>query len=367
VRILAVTHVFPNRRDPHAWPYQRQQFAALAKRCELTVLVPVPPSVFVRVPREDVIDGVCAIYIPTLASLAPHALHARRADVILGTCAYPDACAALVLARSVGRPAVVKVHGADLDVVGRRAVPRAVLRRLLPLVHGAVAVSRPLAERLTRLGVPRARIHVVPNGVDRELFTPQDRNLARRALGVPEPGALLLFVGRLEREKGVRELLDAFVRVRFVRPDVRLALVGDGPMLGQIDVARVFGGAVMTPGKRPPREVSTWLAACDALVLPSWHEGTPNAVLEALASGRPVVASYVGGIPEVVRDSRVGRLVPPRDAVLLADALLEVLEATWDPTAIRAFAPGTWDESAGRLYDVLALAAGEPTNRPAPR
>jgi glycosyltransferase involved in cell wall biosynthesis len=106
-------------------------------------------------------------------------------------------------------------------------------------------------------------------------------------------------------------------------------------------------------GDLPLTEVSRWLAAADALVLPSWAEGTPNVVLEALAAGRPVVATHVGGIPDVIEHGVTGLLVPPRDAPALATAMAEALGRTWDEAALLAAAPPSWDESAAKLLDLL--------------
>ena len=99
------------------------------------------------------------------------------------------------------------------------------------------------------------------------------------------------------------------------------------------------------------------MGACDVLALPSWAEGMPNVVFEALATGRPVVASSVGGIPEALSDPRAGIVIPPKDAEALQDALCAALERPWDESAVRASGPLPWFESARALYDVLAGAA----------
>ena len=113
----------------------------------------------------------------------------------------------------------------------------------------------------------------------------------------------------------------------------------------------------MAPGARPLKEVAQWLAACDVFTLPSWQEGTPNVVLEALASGRPVVATRVGGIPDVLPDPQAGRLVPARDAASLADAIAVTIERArrgeLAPERMRALGPKSWNESADALADVL--------------
>jgi glycosyltransferase involved in cell wall biosynthesis len=196
------------------------------------------------------------------------------------------------------------------------------------------------------------------NGVDSARFHPRDRQASRAALGVPDDARVVLFVGRLEPQKGIHELLDAFEQVRARVRRATLALVGDGVSTGDVRArtARWEAGAVRILGSLPPGEVAAWMGACDIMTLPSWAEGTPNVVLEALASGRPVVATRVGGIPDVLADERAGILVPPRDAGALATALRQALARRWDEVAVRASGPGSWDESAQRVANVLERA-----------
>jgi glycosyltransferase involved in cell wall biosynthesis len=99
------------------------------------------------------------------------------------------------------------------------------------------------------------------------------------------------------------------------------------------------------------------MAACDLLVLPSWNEGTPNVILEALASGRRVVATGVGGIPDVISSPALGELVSPRDPEALAAALGSALNQPYDPAELAAAVPGGWEDSAARLHQVLLAAA----------
>jgi glycosyltransferase involved in cell wall biosynthesis len=394
MRVVVVTKIFPSSLEPLSSPFNRQQIGELARRCDVEVLEAIPHVPLARalsvperaarlaaLPRHERVHGIDVtyvrqLYVPRLglpvavplylASLLPHRERLRAADVVLATWAYPDGCAAVLAARALGKPCVVKVHGADVNVVLQRRAPQRVAARVLPLADAVVSVSRPLGEELVRLGVPRERVHVVANGVDSSLFFPRDRDEARRELGLPEDARVVLFVGRLEPQKGLRELLDAFHRVRARVPRSVLVLVGDG--VGAEEArARAAAwpeGVVRVVGSRPHAEIATWLGACDVFALPSWAEGTPNVVLEALASGRPVVGTKVGGIPDVLGDERAGILVPPRDASALADALVSALHATWDENIVRACGPRSWRESAGALYEVLEAVTARPPLAP---
>ena len=387
MRVLAVTKIFPNAAEPLSAPFNRQQFAALARHCRVDVLATIPwyPGAgllarwssagrLAAVPRAEVIEGLevrhpRTLFVPRIghalwgpmyaASLAPEVPRWRgKVDVVLGSWAYPDGFAAILLARALGVPVVVKLHGSDINVIAQLPGPRRLMRWLLPRANRVVAVSRALAAEIAGLGVPAERIALVMNGVDGELFRPRDRAAARAELGLPA-GPLLVYVGNLKASKGVLDLIAAFEAAR--HPSLRLAMVGGGDERAAIDAAAArLGDRLIAAGPRPLAEVPTWMAACDALVLPSWAEGTPNVVLEALACGRRVVATAVGGIPDLITGPALGELVPPRDPAALAAALVRAADSSYDPAAVaRLGARGGWDASAAALHEVLASAVAE--------
>ncbi len=386
LRVLIVTREFPSAAHPFASAFNRQQFGALGKRCDVEVLATIPwfPGAGLwarwsaaggpgRVPGRERIDGLEVshpryLYLPRFgrvlggalyaASLAREVLRRRgRHDVLLASWAFPDGVAGVALAWLLGVPAVIKVHGSDMNVLAKLPAVALNLRWALPRARRVVAVSRPLADAVAAFGVPRPRIDVLPNGVDERLFQPRDRAAARAELGHPgDPQRWLLYVGRLEEAKGVLDLLQAFAALARRRGDLRLVLVGDGSARGACQQAAAAwpGDRILVAGPRPLEEVAGWLAACDALVLPSWAEGTPNVVLEALACGRRVVATAVGGTPDVVTGPELGELVPPRRPDLLAEALARAADAVYDPvTVARAGARHGWGESARLLERAL--------------
>jgi len=379
MRVLAITRIFPNAAEPQSAPFNRLQLAALGRRCRVEVIATLPwfPGVglaarwsaaghLVRVPREEQIAGLPvthprALYVPRLhaasaalyaASLAPEVLARRgHVDVVLGTWAYPDGCAAVALAALLGVPAVVKLHGSDLNVVARLRGPRAQLRALLPRAARVVAVSRALAAEAEALGVPADRIRLVRNGVDGDRFRTADRAHARAALGLAPERTLVLYVGHLKENKGVLDLARAMEDV----DGADLAVVGSGEAEGALRAELApLGERARMVGERPHEEVPTWMAAADLVVLPSWNEGTPNVVIEALACGRRVVATEVGGTPDLVTSSLLGALVPPKTPMALAAAINEALATSYDPDAVAAAAHAdSWDDSAAALHRVL--------------
>jgi teichuronic acid biosynthesis glycosyltransferase TuaC len=388
MRALIITKIFPNCVERLSSPFNRRQFAALSRLCELEVLATIPwfPGAsalgrwsaagrLARVPAEEHIDGLRVrhprvAFVPKIghgmagplyaASLATTVLPYRgRVDVVLGAWAYPDGFAAVAIADMLGVPCVIKLHGSDMNVVAHLPGPRRRLLWALPRASRVVAVSRQLAERALELGVRPERVDVVPNGIDRDVFRPSDRAQARRALGLPDAAPIVLYVGHLKEEKGALDLIRAFGSVGDRLQGARLVMVGDGAAESACRaLATELGVSVDFAGAQPHETIPTWLAAADTLALPSWNEGMPNVVVEALACGRPVVATAVGGIPDVL-DSLSGILVPPREPRALGEALVQTLSKTHDAEAISAgLKRPDWPTSARLLYESLLSALG---------
>ena len=179
----------------------------------------------------------------------------------------------------------------------------------------------PLAISTEALGVPKSKIKVVANGVDRR-FQPADRRVMRERLGLPDGEFIVLFVGLLVPVKGVDLLVGALAEL--VDPKPLCLLIGDGPERPELERQAAelgVGERLRFVGCRSSDEIPTWMGAADILVLPSRSEGRPNVVLEAQACGLPVVATRVGGTPELVCDGKTGLLVESEDVAGLADAL----------------------------------------------
>jgi glycosyltransferase involved in cell wall biosynthesis len=141
------------------------------------------------------------------------------------------------------------------------------------------------------------------------------------------------------------------------RSDVRLAFVGDGPLLQRLRERALGRSDIIVTGSLDGAKVGDWLAACDLLTLPSYHEGTPNAVLEAFSSGRPIVATHVGGIPDICTSPVYGELVTPGAVSELTSAYERVLSTPYMPDQIAACpALCSWEENARRVLSFLQTA-----------
>lgn len=249
----------------------------------------------------------------------PHLLHVHHV--------WPAADRYLLsLAEAAGvGPVVVTEH-----IVGRShsAPQRALKRRELARAAAVTAVCGAVADSLVAdYGVPSERVRVVPNGADLpdEDAEAGEMRAIREEFRAGPYRPLWVVAARLEEQKGHDVLLDALAEVRARGLAFTAALAGDGTRRAALETRAAelgLGDHVRFLGQL--EEVGPLLLAADAVVLPSRWEGLPLTLLEALARGRPVVASAVGGVPEVVEDGVSGRLVPPGDPAALADALCEV-------------------------------------------
>jgi len=307
-------------------------------------LIPVPRAEvgYVAYPVLPVITRGINGYV--LGGRLLRRLRHYRPDVVLGYFVHPEGSAALHAARELGVPAVVCAVGSDLRRIPGR-FSRYLTRKTLERASTVIAVSGDLVRCAIELGAPPDRTIRIVNGCDGGLFKPAARKAARAELGIPDSARMVLFAGHLVELKGLHELLAAFDVLSADRRAI-LAVLGSGPLRNAVSAAAErHCGRILAPGARPPEEVARWLAACDVVCLPSHSEGCPNIVIEALTCGRPVVASAVGGIPELVNSSN-GVLVAPGDPPALAAALEGALSRQWDAQAIALDGGRTWADVA---------------------
>lgn len=384
LRILISTGIFPNRERGNRGIYNLKQAEALRRYCEVRVIAPVPyfprflPSStyasYARIPRADRI-GIFEVAYPryfvtprVLRSLHGFFLylsvwrHYRRAiaefrpDVILGFFAYPYGFANALLGATFGVPVVVSCRGSDINWIARSRIRGRLIAWSLRRCVRVFAVSGAMRDSIAALGVPADHVAVVPNGIEPERFPRDDPGPARERLGLEADRRWIVAVGRLSYEKGPDVLVRAFARLR--DEDTRLALVGDGPMEEALRaLADEMGVAdrVHFAGDRPHDEVFAWITAADVFALPSRTEGWPNALVEALACGRPAVAARVGGVPEILTDESLGLMVEPEDPAALAAALEDALGRSWDRDHIAARGRARdWDAVARDMLDEFA-------------
>ncbi|HTM36705.1 MAG TPA: glycosyltransferase [Terriglobales bacterium] len=355
--VLVLSHMFPNEREPSAGIFVLEQVRALRK-LGITVLVvsPTPwapswlrflPSVrkYLAIPRQSSVDGFVVLRprVPTLPRerllaasgllfyLSCRRLVARlaretRIDLIHAHAILPDGFAAVLLGGEFQLPVVCTAHGSDVRVapLSNRIVRWASVWALRH-VDRLIGVSGELQTKAFLLAGVR-QFTVIHNGADHKTFMPVSKEEARRRLHLTATGKLICFVGYLRLEKALDNLLQGFALLG--RADSQLCIVGDGPLKAALTAQAEslnIAHACLFAGARPHDEIPLWLSAADCLALCSLTEGMPTILPEAMLCRVPIVATPVGGIPEIIRHGETGLLVPCSDGAAIAAALNSLL------------------------------------------
>ena len=292
----------------------------------------------------------------------------RRFDLVHAHWIVPNGIAAA--AAGGGAPLAIGLHGSDVFLAERRGV-RLLARWALSRSRLLTGCSPELVERVRALGFPAERSRVIPYGVDVGTFhpAPERRTIWRRRLGIPDASPLLLGVGRMATKKGFQVLIELLPALLAERRELHVVLAGAGDLLERFRQAmRSWPDRVHFPGQVLRDTLPDLYRAADLFVLPAVHDargnvdGLPNVILEAMASGLPVVASGISGIPLAVADGETGLLVPERDPGALLGALRRLLA---DPAAARvmgekgrrrAAAELTWDAVAAQYREAYLAA-----------
>lgn len=382
LRIAVVSRYFPSSAEPWQGRSAYETLRVLPSEADIHVFYPNPifPS-FLR-PRSRLFVGLDKSYSPAdvnvsyfdypafplisrpfngamaARTLLPH-VRAFHPDLIFSPFLYPVSYAGLQIAKRLRVPIVAMGIGSDIHSIADR-ISAMYTRRVLREADFLVTVSDDLRQKALAMGASPERSRAILNGCDPSVFHVRDRAEVRQQLKLDPESRIVMYVGRIDVRKGVRELVEASVKLRPNRPDLQVYMVGEGPDAPQIAQAIEAAGAGSYIHMLPPclpDDVALWMAAADVATLPSYMEGCPNVVLEALACGRPVVSTHVGGIPEIMSDA-CGRLIPPRDSAALAEALDGVLATSWDADSISAHWSRSWSTVAGELMDVFRTVAG---------
>ena len=294
-------------------------------------------------------------------------LREDRYDLVHAHWVVPNAALVAGIVRAHRTPFVVSVHGSDVFLAERLLPARVLARRALDVAGAVTACSADLHRRTIALGAHPDRARIVPYGVDVDRFSPlrADRTLRSR-WEIPPGATMVLALGRLVTKKGFTHLIEAARRVE----DVHVVVAGEGDLRSELEQqARAAGNRVRLVGALDRETAARALAAADVVVVPSIVDaagnvdGLPNTVLEALASGRAVVASRVAGIPDVVEDGVSGLLVTAGDPEALAAVLQRLArdpaerERLGRQARARAVERHGWEAAARSFEECYAQAA----------
>ena len=389
MRVLVLSSTFPSVAEPTRGVFIFERMRRVARRSELVVVAPVPwfplnqwfRGRMAAVPSVESRDGL-TVYHPRFLSiprygkfldgvlyalcLLPFLARLRRTfafELIDAHFEYPDAVAATLLGCLLRRPVVVTLRGKLVRLAGY-PLHRPQLRWMLRRADRVVAVSGFLRDLAVGLGIARDRVRVVRNGVDAAQFAPLDRTEARARCGLPAEGPILLTVGGLDGHKGQHMVVDALPGLLRMYPAMSYVIIGDGrpgnsyeKTLRHQVVTRGLERHVRFVGGQPHDSLRAWFCAADLSILLTKSEGWPNVVLESLACGVPVVATRVGGVPEIVRDGTDGILVPYGDTAAFGSAVRDALGRRWDREGIVRYAHSLdWSEVTEQVLEEFEAA-----------
>jgi glycosyltransferase involved in cell wall biosynthesis len=375
-RVLVFSHMFPNAAVPIGGTFVWEQVKALRKLGVKVFLVSPTPWVvpvfgrfvaslrrFRVVPRQVDLEG-CVVEYPKVLTfptkrtyiesflyylgcrnLIRKLVKEHKIDIIHAHMMSPDGLAAIRIGREMKIPVVCTVHGSDIRIYPRRSRAMLWLTKWgLKYADHVIAVSAELRQQA--LSIAPARVSVIRNGGDANNFRPQSKMDARLKLQLPREAKIILFVGHLRPVKGIEFLLHALAQLD---DDTRLWLVGEGESKDALWIKADELGVLHRchfVGTQPHTQIPLWLSAADCLVLPSLSEGLPTILIESMFCKTPIVATKVGGVPEIVEDERTGLLVDNENPSQLADAIRRLLS---DTDFAKCLADQGYAEAIGRL------------------
>lgn len=397
--LVVFTHVFPNTAQPTYGVFVRERMFRVAQHLPVTVVAPVPwfpgeglirrlrPHYRPRVPYHEVQDGI-DVYHPRFLSIPrffkftdplfeafsslPLLRRLRRAgrmDILDAHFVFPDGVAAGLLGRLLRVPHTITLRGTILRI-SRTRVRYRLAQWAMRRAARVFSVADSLRQTAIGMGIDPDHVQVVSNGINLNLFQPEDRTQCRTELGIDADAPVLITVGTLNERKGFHRVIEQLPALLERHPKLVYLAVGgehpDGDEQRLRALAAKLGVTehVRFAGRQAPDKLRYYYSAADLFVLPTRFEGWANVFLEAAACGLPTVTTRVGGNAEVIHSRELGLLVPYADDDALREAILEALATDWDRDHIIAYArANAWEQRIPELlgaFQRIHDAAGRP-------
>jgi len=358
MKILEVCQEFPNRYYPQLGTFIKQSIDSIAKqKVNVTVVSPKPIVIpfsafpyhnFSKLPHIEHTEKydlhyprylyiVPKKYFYSLTGISYAYFISRYAiknikpkpDLLHAHFSYPDGFGMIGLAKRWKVPFVISALGTlERKVAYEGSYTSRQIFEAMNCADKVLSVSEDLKNHIVNLGISEDKVSVVPNGVDIEKFKPAGKEYARNMLNLPQDKKIVLFVGALKKIKGVDYLIEA--AKSFLDTNISLYMVGrDDGMKKSLEKRAhelKIDNHIKFTGPVNHEDIPLWLSASDILVLPSLSEGRPNVILEAFACEVPVVATNVGGIPELMINGETGYLVTAKNPMELSEKVNKLLE-----------------------------------------
>jgi len=389
MNILFISSQFPNSVEPNKGMFSKQIVLAMAKRHSIQVISPVPhigilgflnkiKKYKVIAPAQEVesLAGIpvhCPRYfaVPVVSTLQHFFLYRTlyriisriaqtwHIDVVNCHWLYPDGVAAQTVCNRLEIPVMLSALGSDLNRYMGFKLRRSFIVNALNQADAVSVLNQEMFDLCLSSGVTQRNIHVIPNGVDTEKFIIRDQDVCRKKISIPIGPKIVLFVGSLYHVKNVGTLIVAFAKAVKKMNNVKILLyiTGKGYLLNELQrlvAERQLEDRVVFIGQVSHDELPVLMSAADCLCLPSFSEGHPNVMMEAMACGTPVVGSRVGSMPDFINDES-GFLFNPHNAEELSEMLQRCLSFPYNRLTIRKRVVGlTWENCADAYISCLA-------------
>jgi teichuronic acid biosynthesis glycosyltransferase TuaC len=391
LRILSLTTVYPTPQEPALGVFVRTRLQHMAVDADLKVMAPIPVFNYSRrllnlqravpVRRWDgAVEVICPrwIYPPGAGAwnapflffqvLAPIVWTRRRFpfQIIDAHFAHPEGVAAALVSLVLGRPFTITLRGSE-QMHGHHWLRRQWMSWALQRAVRVIAVSERLRKFAISLGARPSRTVTIPNGIDTEVFHPQDRAACRAEYEVESDERVIVSAGHLIELKGHHRIVRALPGLVNAGMNVALLIAGGRGRAGDYetvlrrDVANLgLGNRVRFLGHLQPAALARLMSAADVFCLASSREGWPNVLHEALACGTPVVAADVGAVPEMIPSGALGIMVAPDDSRALETGLQKALAQPWDRAAIARWGQTrSWQQVAAEVLQEMGRALEE--------
>ncbi len=268
----------------------------------------------------------------------------RKIDLIHAHWVVPMGFLSTWMARLTQKPLFISLHGSDMYLARQNPVMGRMAAWAFRCAQGITACSPTLADSAIQLGAPRERVHMIPWGADPAKFQVEGASVElRKQLNATPKDLIIMAAGRLVGKKGFDRLVRAMPEVLASVPNARLVILGEGPerfSLERLIDELALNGKILLPGNVAWTEMPNYLAASDVFVMPSVRDvtgnfdGLPTVILEAMAAGKPVIATHVGGISLAVQENETGILVDEASPEQLSRALIRLLRSDEERTRL---------------------------------
>jgi glycosyltransferase involved in cell wall biosynthesis len=281
-----------------------------------------------------------------------------KPDLIHAHFTWPSGYVARRLKEDFGIPFVVTGHGWDIyDLPFRNEYYMKLARKTMSMADYVITVSKTTKDFIiNKLQIKNKNITVIPNGYDQKLFHSLDKNIVRNLLGLPINKIIVLSVGNLQPVKGHIYLVEAANKILKERSDLLFLIIGDGVERANLEKKIKKYGIkknFILIGAKPFNEIPNWMDACDFLVIPSRNEAGPAVLFEALACGKPVIGTNVGILPEILKNKKLGIVVPAKNVKALVIGISQMLDNKWNSNYIQQYVKKfTWENIARQILEI---------------